>query len=185
VVHYFNEEVNMETAILLFIQEYIRCDFLNPIVIFITHLGDAGIFWILLTVILLLFKKTRPIAYIMTVSMVLSLLINNGILKNTVMRIRPYDAIIGLNRIIEAQKDYSFPSGHSACSFAAAIVILKTTDKKYGIPVVILALFISLSRLYVGVHYPTDVLFGIVSGSIIACLSVFLFKKYNIIKNEE
>ena len=101
--------------------------------VFITHLGDFGMVWIILTVIFLLFNKTRKIAYMMICALLLSLLINNGILKNSFLRIRPYETIEGLTRLIEAQSDFSFPSGHSASSFAGAVVIYKMVDKKYGI----------------------------------------------------
>lgn len=168
----------MEEAILLFIQENIRNDILTPIMTFITHLGDSGIIWIDICVVLLIFKKTRQIAYMMIFAMLLSLLVNNLCIKNIVMRVRPYEAIEGLYRIIEAQPDWSFPSGHTASSFAAAIVIYRVMDHKYGIPAIILALLISLSRLYVGVHYPTDVFFGFISGTCIALFSVYIFQKY-------
>lgn len=169
----------MEDAILLFIQENIRNDILTPIMTFITHLGDSGIVWIGICIILFMFKKTRQVACMMILAMLLSLFINNLCIKNIVMRVRPYEAIEGLHRIIEAQPDWSFPSGHTASSFAAAIVIYKAMDHKYGIPAIILALLISLSRLYVGVHYPTDVFFGFISGTCMALLSVYIFQKYN------
>ena len=108
----------MEASILLFIQEFIRNDIFTPIMVFITHLGDFGMIWIILTVIFLFFNKTRKIAYMMICALLLSLLINNGILKNSFLRIRPYETIEGLTRLIEAQSDFSFPSGHSASSFA-------------------------------------------------------------------
>lgn len=174
----------MDSGILLFIQENIRNEILNPIVIFITHLGDSGRIWILIAIILLLFSKTRRIGIMMIGAMLMSLIFNNFLLKNLVARVRPYEVIEGLNRIIEAQVDWSFPSGHTASSFAAAIVILKTSSKKYGIMAIILAIMISLSRLYVGVHYPTDVLFGMISGTLIAYFTVFIFNKYYILKEE-
>lgn len=175
----------MEASILLFIQEFIRNRICDPIVIFITHLGDFGFIWIIITIIFLLFKKTRRISYMMICAMLLSLFINNGILKNCIMRIRPYEAIIGLTRLIEAQSDFSFPSGHSASSFAAAVVIYKMVDKKYGVLAITLAFLISLSRLYVGVHYPSDVLFGILSGTFIALFVVYIFRKYHFIDETE
>lgn len=168
----------MEASILLFIQEYIRNSLLDPFFILITHLGDSGIIWILISVMFLCFQRTRKIAYMMIVAMLLSLLFNNLILKNWIARVRPYEAVNGLHRIIEAQSDWSFPSGHSASSFAAAVVIFKCMDKKIGIPALILALMISLSRLYVGVHYPTDVLFGIISGTCLALIVVRVFHQY-------
>jgi undecaprenyl-diphosphatase len=170
----------MEEMILLFIQNHIRCALLNPIIIFITHLGDSGLIWILICILLLIFKKTRTIGLMIVVSLLLSLLVNNLCLKNMIMRTRPYEAINQLTRLIEAQSDYSFPSGHSASSFAAAIILYKTLPKKYGILALVLAFLIAISRLYVGVHYPTDVLFGILSGTLIALFTIKIFNKYKI-----
>jgi undecaprenyl-diphosphatase len=170
----------MEEMILLFIQNHIRCALLNPIIIFITHLGDSGLIWILICILLLIFKKTRTIGLMIVVSLLLSLLVNNLCLKNMFMRTRPYEAINQLTRLIEAQSDYSFPSGHSASSFAAAIILYKTLPKKYGILALVLAFLIAISRLYVGVHYPTDVLFGILSGTLIALFTIKIFNKYKI-----
>jgi undecaprenyl-diphosphatase len=170
----------MEEMILLFIQNHIRCALLNPIIIFITHLGDSGLIWILICILLLIFKKTRTIGLMIVVSLLLSLLVNNLCLKNMIMRTRPYEAINQLTRLIEAQSDYSFPSGHSASSFAAAIILYKTLPKKYGILALVLAFLIAVSRLYVGVHYPTDVLFGILSGTLIALFTIKIFNKYKI-----
>lgn len=144
---------------------------------FITHLGDAGWCWILLAVILLIVKKTRKIGLVTAVSLLSSYVVNNLILKNLVARVRPYEAVDGLQRIIEAQSDFSFPSGHSASSFAAAVVIFMLCPRKYGVPALVLAFLIALSRLYVGVHYPTDVLTGVISGTVIAVIVCTVYKK--------
>lgn len=95
---------------LLWIQDNIRNDILTPIVKFITSLGNAGMIWIAITLILLIFKKTRKLGGICALSLISSLVINNFILKNLVARVRPYDQISALNLIIEKQKDWSFPS---------------------------------------------------------------------------
>ena len=91
-------------------------------------------------------------------------LITNVTLKNLVARTRPYEVVEGLVLLIEKQRDYSFPSGHTCASFAAAGVYWRMLPKKFGIPLVILAAMIAFSRLYVGVHYPTDVLAGLLIG---------------------
>lgn len=169
--------LQLDGAILLWIQEHVRQDFLSPVVKFITHLGDAGWCWILLAVILLIVKKTRKIGLVTAVSLLSSYVVNNLILKNLVARVRPYEAVDGLQRIIEAQSDFSFPSGHSASSFAAAVVIFMLCPRKYGVPALVLAFLIALSRLYVGVHYPTDVLTGVISGSVIAVIVCTVYKK--------
>lgn len=169
--------LQLDGAILLWIQEHVRQDFLSPVVKFITHLGDAGWCWILLAVILLIVKKTRKIGLVTAVSLLSSYVVNNLILKKLVARVRPYEAVDGLQRIIEAQSDFSFPSGHSASSFAAAVVIFMLCPRKYGVPALVLAFLIALSRLYVGVHYPTDVLTGVISGTVIAVIVCTVYKK--------
>lgn len=165
----------MEEAILLFIQEYIRNDFLTPIAVFMTRLGDNGVIWIVIAGLFLIFKKTRRIGVMIFIALVLSAVINNVLLKNIFMRVRPYDAIEELTRMIGIQSDYSFPSGHAATSFAVATIIYKTMDKRYGILALILAFLISLSRLYLGVHYPTDILAGFFIGNLIGTLVVYLY----------
>ena len=89
---------------------------------------------------------------------------------------RPYDRFSDLTRIIAKQSDYSFPSGHSAAAFASAMVIFKNGDKKMGIPALVLAILISASRLYVGVHYPSDVIGGIIVGMVCSYLAEFTLK---------
>lgn len=173
----WNAMLELDGNILLWIQENIRNDFLTPIMTFITHLGDSGWFWIVLALVLVIIKKTRPVGFLTMISLFGSLIVNNVILKNLVARTRPYDAVEGLHRIIGAQMDLSFPSGHTASSFAAAVVILIMCPKKAGIPALILAFLIMLSRLYVGVHYPTDVLAGMITGTLIAVCVCLVYKK--------
>lgn len=160
--------LRLDAGILLWIQDNVRNEYLTPVMTFITHLGDSGWFWIVLAVLLFLVRKTRMTALLMGVSLLGSLLINNILLKNLVARTRPYEAVPGLHRIIEAQSDLSFPSGHAGSSFAAAMVIFFLCKKAAGIPAVALAFLIAVSRLYVGVHYPSDVLAGMITGTAIA-----------------
>ena len=163
--------IQIEGPILLWIQEYLRSDFLTPLMKFITHLGDSGWIWIACAFVLLLLSKERRTGLVMAVSMIFNLLATNLVLKNLLARTRPYEVVEGLHRIIEAPGDFSFPSGHTACSFAAAVVILLMCSKKAGIAAMTLAVLISFSRLYVGVHFPTDVFGGAVVGTLCALLA--------------
>ena len=167
----------MESSILLWVQENLRSDTLTPIVKFITTLGNAGILWIILSAIFLCFKKTRKIGLMTSLSLILDLLSVNVLIKNLAARTRPYEVIEGLTSLIGPQSDFSFPSGHTAASFAFATVILFTAPKKYSVPTLILATLIALSRIYLGVHYPTDILGGIVIGAVCGICSVYIIKK--------
>ena len=158
----------MEADILLWIQNNIRNDVLTPIFKFVTTLGNAGMIWIVLSVGLLIPKKTRRVGVLALVSLSFSALIDNVILKNVVARTRPYEVIEGLTSLVGVQKDYSFPSGHTGSAFAAAVVMFLGLPKKYGIPILVFACLMGLSRLYVGVHYPSDVLGGVLIGTGIA-----------------
>lgn len=166
--------------ILLFIQNHLRSEVLNPIVIAVTNLGNAGIFWIVLSVILLFPKKTRRAGFLSLLALLGSLCVTNFLLKNYVARVRPYEVVQGLQCLIPAQKDWSFPSGHASASFASAVVIYRSCHRGIGVPALILAFAISLSRLYVGVHYPSDVIAGMIIGTLIALILFWIFgeKKY-------
>ena len=140
-------------------------DFLMPL---ITLLGDGGIFWIAVAVALLCTKKYRKVGLGMGIALLMGLLVCNVTLKPLVARPRPYDyqeeffsKVIPL--LIEKQHDFSFPSGHTLASFEAATVIA-INHKKWGIAALVLAVLIAFSRLYLYVHYPTDVLFSVVMG---------------------
>ena len=166
---------SIDSSILLFIQESVRSPFITPAVTFITSLGNAGIIWIIMSLLLMIPPKTRKIGCMSILALLFSLLINNLLLKNLVRRTRPYDCISALVPLVPKPLDYSFPSGHTGSSFAAAWVMYRSLPKKAGIPVLVLAVLIGLSRLYVGVHYPSDVLTGVLTGILSGYLAERLF----------
>lgn len=98
------------------------------------------------------------------------------LLKNIVARPRPFAEIEALIPMITKPKDFSFPSGHTTASFAVALVMLRMLPKKFGIPAVVLAALVAFSRLYLGVHYPTDVLTGFVIALVGSTLSVWIVR---------
>lgn len=163
--------IDWDVRVLLYIQDVIRSAALTPIMKIVTYSGNAGIIWIALCLILMLFKKTRRIGFIAILSLLCSFLINNMMLKNLVQRVRPYEAIPGLFRIIEKQPEWSFPSGHAASAFSTVGGIFFAAKRKWiPIPLILYAALIGFSRLYVGVHYPSDVIAGALSGFIISLL---------------
>ena len=153
-----------DSGLLLWLQENVRNPILTPLMKAVTHLGDAGIFWILLTLVLLILPRTRKVGLGSAIALLGSLVVCNLILKNAVGRIRPYEVIAGLECIVGRAHDASFPSGHTSASFASAVALFRQIPRKYGVPLLILAALIAFSRLYVGIHYPTDVLAGLVIG---------------------
>ena len=147
----------------------------------ITLFGDAGIFWIAIAVALLLTKRYRKVGLGMAIAMAIGLLVCNVTLKPLVMRPRPYDyqadvfhKIIPL--LVEKQHDFSFPSGHTIASFEAATVIA-INNKKWGVAALVLAVLIAFSRMYLYLHYPTDVLASVALGIAFAYLGNWLAGK--------
>ena len=156
--------INLDGNLLLWIQEYIRQDWMDGFWKVITAFGDSGIFWIALSILLLIPKQTRRIGITALAALAIGALITNIALKPLIGRTHPYEVIDGLVTLIGKQSDDSFPSGHTCASFAAAGVYWRMMPRKYGIPLLIFAALIAFSRLYVGVHYPSDVLGGLLIG---------------------
>lgn len=161
---FFTELITIDRNILLWIQEYFRQDWMTSFWRFVTFLGDGGWFWIVMSLILLIPRKTRRVGITALLALGIGALITNVALKNIVARTRPYEVMEELVLLVNFQTDFSFPSGHSCASFAAAMVYYWMLPRKYGIPAVVLAALIAFSRLYVGVHYPSDVIVGIAVG---------------------
>ena len=163
---------NLDGEILLQIQQHLRTDMLTPFMKIVTFLGNGGWFWILCAVILLAVPKTRKTGYAAVLSLIFGVIVTNLLLKNIVARPRPFAEIGALIPLIAKPTDFSFPSGHTTASFAVALVMLRMLPKKIGIPAVVLAALVAFSRLYLGVHYPTDVLAGFVVALVGSSLAV-------------
>lgn len=157
--------MNIELSILDWIQT-LHTPFLDKSMVFITRLGDAGIIWIVLSIVLLLIPKTRKSGVVMVAALVADVLLCNIVLKNLVARTRPYDVNTGVHLLVAKLHDYSFPSGHTAASFASVTALYLAGEKKLWKFALVLACLIAISRLYLYVHYPTDVLGGILFGVI-------------------
>ena len=170
-----------DLPILDWIAENLCSPLLDTLMPLITMLGDAGIFWIAIAVALLIFPKTRKIGLSMGAALLIGLVVCNLTLKPLLARIRPYDYQLlyfgkEIALLIETPHDFSFPSGHTLASFEAAVA-LTVYNRKWGIPALVLAAVIAFSRLYLYVHYPTDVLFSMLISVAIAFLACFLVKK--------
>lgn len=165
--------ISFDLPVLEWIQAHLQCTFLDKSMPIITLFGDGGIFWIAVAVVLLIFPKYRKVGFSMGAALILGVLVCNVTMKPLIARIRPYDLqeTLGnhINLLISVQHDYSFPSGHTIASFEACVVLL-IKDKRMGIPATILACLIAFSRLYLYVHYPTDVIFSVFAGILFAFL---------------
>ena len=170
--------MSLDSGILLFLQEHVRSELWTPFWTGITFLAEGGWMWIVLSLALLIPRRTRTTGITALISMAVGFLFTNLILKNLVARIRPYDAIDALTILVSPLRDYSFPSGHTTVSFSCAMVLFLTLPRRYGIPALVPAVLIAFSRLYVGVHYPTDVLGGMLIGIFAAAMTVYAVKRY-------
>jgi len=154
-----------DAGALIFIQEHLRASFLTAILIFYTTLGNNGLLWIGISLILLCFKQTRKAGLLALFAMLLGLLCCNFALKNIVSRPRPYLSVEGLLPLLPPPDPNSFPSGHTCAAFAAAGIWWRTLPKRaFGIAAVVAAAIMGFSRMYVGLHYPTDVVAGMCVG---------------------
>ena len=156
---------------------------LDTVMCGITRLGDAGIIWILLCIVLLVLPKTRKSGVILMAALLVDLVICNGILKPLVHIIRPFDVRTGIELLVKRPTDFSFPSGHTAASFASVMALYLAGEKKIWISSLGLAVLIAFSRLYLYVHYPTDVLGGVIIGVMAGALGYWLVKKVQELKN--
>ena len=164
----------VDFLILNFIRENTTNPFLDFIMPFITHLGSSGAIWIIICIILLALKKSRRTGITLAISLILCLLICNILLKPLIARPRPYDINTVVEIMVTKPTDFSFPSGHTTASFAAAVSMLLCKKKQLGTISLILAFLIAFSRLYLYVHFPSDVIFGMLLGTILAFFAYYI-----------
>ena len=179
ILSFFAERFDL--PILEWIAANLQCGFLDFIMPLITVLGDAGIFWIAASVILIFIPKYRKAGLSMGLALLFGVVVCNMILKPWVGRIRPYDYQLEhfgktIQLLVATPHDYSFPSGHTIASFEAAVA-LTIHHRKLGTIAMVLAILIAFSRMYLYVHYPTDVLASVILGTAFAFLAAFLVKK--------
>ena len=149
---------------------------LDKLMVWLSVAGDAGILWITLGVVLLIFPKYRKIGIQTLIAIAVTFVVGNLILKNLFERERPSWIDPNIELLIKNPTDFSFPSGHSMNGFTAAVAILYN-DRKLGIPAILLAAVIAFSRLYNFVHFPTDIFAGALIGSVIAIIVCYVIHK--------
>lgn len=159
-----------ETSILHWIRQTLSCAFLDAVMPYITKFADSGIGWILLALVLLIPRKTRRMGAAMGVALAIGFVTGNLLLKNLVARTRPFLFDPSIELLIAPPHEFSFPSGHTLASFECAVAIF-CYRRKWGVVALLFAVLIAFSRLYLQVHYPTDVLCGAILGSLIGYLA--------------
>lgn len=167
----------VEGVFLLWVQETLRNGVTDPVLSLYTKLGDAGLLWIVLCVLLALCPKTRRAGLTGGLALAFSLLFTNVLIKNLVGRTRPWLILEGLTPLVTENDPNSFPSGHTSAAFAAAVALWHTLPRKWGVTVLTCAAVMGLSRLYVGVHFPTDVLCGALVGTLAGTLAWWVSEK--------
>ena len=198
--------MNWEFEFLNGIQDMFRVPLMDRIMPIITKFGDGGVFWIIVILLMFIPKRTRKYAHVGAFALLFGVIGGNLILKNVIARPRPFWLENGnplarlavtdltsrisvrdgatvipegrtvMQLLVKPPTDYAFPSGHTQASFAAATSICMWS-RKWGIPALCLAALIAFSRMYLYVHYPTDILGGLISGVVYACLALAICNK--------
>lgn len=152
-----------DNYILYIIKRYLTNKYLDRLMPIVTSMGNAGFIWIVISVILILNKPYRAIGNMVILTLILSTIVGEGIIKHIVRRVRPCNYQTNINILITKPRSYSFPSGHTVSSFAVAET-LSVYFSQYRVIFMGIAFLIAFSRIYLYVHYPTDVIAGIIIG---------------------
>lgn len=167
---------NIDFTVLYWIQENLRTEWLDSLCAFLSWAFQLGLPWIFLGVVLFCFKITRAAGVMLIAAVVVTFFFNELAVKNAVNRERPCTIDPSIPLAIERPTSYSFPSGHTASCFAA-VGVLMFTHKKIGIPLILFAVIMGLSRMYLFVHFPTDVIAGAAMGLLMAWVTVLIFRE--------
>ncbi len=168
---------NLDWSILHWIHSALSCGVLDFLMPKITLLGSGGAIWILTAVVLLCTKKYRKCGALLIVGLAFGVLVGNVVLKPLIARARPCWLDTSVQLLVTSPADYSFPSGHTLSSVIAA-TILTLTNRKFGFAAILLAALIAFSRLYLYVHFPSDVLGGALLGVLIGCFTVVAGRRF-------
>ncbi len=168
----------LDEQALVWVAEHVRCAVLDPFMRVYTQLGNAGMLFIALGVLMLFFKQTRKAGASALCAMLIGLIVVNFTIKPLVSRPRPWLVIENFVNMVPEHDPNSFPSGHTNAAFAFALSVCMSAPKKWmKISAVCAAVVMGLSRLYVGVHFPSDVLAGAVIGAMCGLAGAWAVKK--------
>lgn len=165
---------NFDSSLMYKAQE-LHNPILNNIMISFTKIGDLGLVWLILALILLFFKKTRKAGILIYLSQLLNIIVVT-ILKNIIQRPRPFLTLTDLHPLISLPTSYSFPSGHASSAFAGALIIAYIF-RQWIIPAYLVSFTIAFSRVYLGVHYPSDIIVGAIIGTLSSITIILLYNK--------
>lgn len=168
----------IDEFILFFLQNNIKNPMLDGIMVYLSSLGNNGFLWVMTALLLLLFKRSRKCGICLLCSIYLATILGDGILKPLIGRVRPCNAFPQVKLLIPAPHAPSFPSGHTMVGFASAKVIFYYY-RQSGYAAYALAALIAFSRMYLFVHYPSDILGGILFGTLTSALVLSVAKNYN------
>ena len=161
--------MSFDWGILHWIQNTLVCPFMDFLMSKITLLGDNSTIWLLAAIALLCTKKYRKQGLLLIAGLVVGVLVGNACLKHLIARPRPCWLDGSVRLLIENPTDYSFPSGHTLSSVIGATILTKT-NRRFGYAAIPLAVLIAFSRLYLYVHFPSDVLAAAALGVVIGVL---------------
>lgn len=175
--------LSIDFWILDFIRAHLSCAFLDAVMPAITNLNNHGEIWILIGLILLFTKKYKKYGVYLLIGLLVGLFLGNGVLKNLIARPRPFLFRPEIALIIPPPGSFSFPSGHTLSSFIAAFILLRA-NRKFGILGLILASLIAFSRMYLYVHFLTDILGAILLAGLISYVVLKVGEKLTKTRNQ-
>lgn len=174
---------SLDKALLELFSQGIKNGFFDVLMPFVSSINNQGDIWIALAILLMINKNTkiRRLGITVLIALAFGAILGEQILKNLIARTRPISEEFNFNFIVNLPKSYSFPSGHTTSSFAAFGAFL-FSEARYKYWVLLLASLIGFSRIYLHVHYPSDIIGGIVLGLLCGWAAVRIgkafFRKY-------
>jgi undecaprenyl-diphosphatase len=166
----------LDNYVLFIINKYLKNKYLDILMPLITIMGNLGIIWVIIAIVLSLNSPYKTTVNLVILTLIISTTIGEGIIKHIVKRVRPCNIVCNNMVLITKPLSYSFPSGHTLSSFAVAKV-LSIYFHEYELLFMVIAILIALSRLYLYVHYPTDVLAGIILGLLCSKIVLIIIGK--------
>lgn len=168
-----------DASVLLWVQDHVRTALGDWIIPLWSSLGNTGALWIVLSLLLLCFRRTRRAGALALGGMFINLLVVNGAIKHIVARPRPWLVVEGLEVLLFEPDPNSFPSGHTSAAFAfAAALCCELRIPWVRVLAVAAAAFMGWSRIYVAVHFPSDVVTGALIGVLCGLLAVWLYRRF-------